>query len=697
MSDEQHWNSNEWAQPTQDDYLQAQYYHYHVPDGYAPVHGYAPVEGQAPSEAQNGYSDYQTSTAGPSGTHLIRDDNSYAVEGDDVSEEEVREFVSSRQQKRKSKSHAMPKAEQPKSKRAHIREKIAADGLEPSAKDQPKGLVEWREGVFQWWDPTNKDWLKAAYHDQFRDQFIREDATEGNYIVPPARGKGANDITSACSAFNQLEWRLADRDSWHNIADSDGNKVLYLIDRPAVQTYQEPERLWYHNGCVLLDGDNNPVRPWANVPRCFSSKLEGGRIEALRRILPMTIQDFRARCLRAVPTGDGTTKPLSYPSTFGHRSSRFRTQYQTPAWIARAASAVLKKQITDLLPEAEEATSTEGLQVLSKYEIAQRKSATRGKFLYKATGRAISDQERQRRDSKLNQRLERQAASQPSTPRRLQSAPVTPWQSTSQSPYLPTPPLSAGNKRRRDDVDDYGKGDIGQSESAAKRGRLGASPRDPRLQSRLPAPQTSPEDQAHQAPNAYDPTSIFSTINWQHGLPDSSAAGLGLDSGGVGSVDPQNLAQSENTDVSEPLRHSITSTNASRDEHNFQVDLRFVEPRNSFDQLSIRTALFYPLSHYQALTGKMPPRTSEGSSYSHQYLQILTALEENWDNGRTPVLADVGPWFGSFSTVPIPDLPDTVRETLLHPDRNSGLKEERESNGWVDDLFAEYIEDTAEC
>lgn len=89
-----------------------------------------------------------------------------------------------------------------------------------------------------------------------------------------------------------------------------------------------------HDGCVLLDGDNNPVRPWVGIPRCFSSMLEGARLEALRRILPMTIQDFRARMLRAVPTGAGIgagTKPLHYPSTFGHRSSRFRVKYQCPA------------------------------------------------------------------------------------------------------------------------------------------------------------------------------------------------------------------------------------------------------------------------------------------------------------------------------------------------------------------------------
>ncbi len=142
-------------------------------------------------------------------------------------------------------------------------------------------------------------------------------------------------------------------------------------------------------------------------------------MEALRRILPMTIQDFRARMLREVPTGTGPgagTKPLSLPSTFGHRSSRFRAEYQCPAWIARAASTILKKQITELLPEAEEATTTQGLQRLSKYEIEQRKALTRGKFLYKANGRAISEEERMRRWKKQDQKLARQAVRQPDNP-----------------------------------------------------------------------------------------------------------------------------------------------------------------------------------------------------------------------------------------------------------------------------------------
>lgn len=86
-----------------------------------------------------------------------------------------------------------------------------------------------------------------------------------------------------------------------------------------------------------------------------------------------------------------------------------------------------------------------------------------------------------------------------------------------------------------------------------------------------------------------------------------------------------------------------------------------------------------------------PPHTSEGS-YSSQYLQILTLLEQNFEPGNPPVLADVGPWYGSFSNVPTPDLPDRVLEILLHPNRNRGLEQKREPDGWSDDFFGEYFE-----
>lgn len=209
MNDDQARNRDAWDQI----YRNEDYF----PEGYAPAQGYDPVE------ARNGYSDNQGSTTKPyhqtQGVDEYSDSetsatssygsqqNASTADDNGIPEEEIREFVSSRRQKHEVKSRAKPKEGQPKSARAQRREKVASENNgEVSATDQPKGLVEWHEGVLFWFDPEDKEWVKANYHDQYRDQFIREDrAFEGDYLVTPESGKGANDVTSACSAFNQLE------------------------------------------------------------------------------------------------------------------------------------------------------------------------------------------------------------------------------------------------------------------------------------------------------------------------------------------------------------------------------------------------------------------------------------------------------------------------------------------------------------
>lgn len=171
----------------------------------------------------------------------------------------------------------------------------------------------------------------------------------------------------------------------------------------------------------------------------------------------------------AVKTDSGEGSPRSTPVQ-RWPILEIDTQCETPAELPRPASYSLKEQLMDLLPDAEDAIT----KVLSRYEIAWRESSTRGKFLGKFNERLerLERLEHRRKINERLERLERQAASQPSTPQRLQSAPVTPlWQSASPSPYLTTPPLRAGNKRRRAD-DDSGNYGVGQSEPAAKKARL---------------------------------------------------------------------------------------------------------------------------------------------------------------------------------------------------------------------------------
>lgn len=254
MGHEHDQHRNEWSPLTQGPYFQSHHQQDYAPEVYAPVEGYSPVQGHSPAGSSSEYSNYTDSCRSSYGSPETEELNTFTDDDDDISEEETRNVTSTRRQKRKSKT-AQPKKEQPKSRRAIRRERVASENNgEVSATDNPKGLVEWQEGVFKWWDPEETTWLNAAFHDEYRDEFLFEDSAEGTYVVAPECGKG-NDVTSPCSAFNQLEWRLSDRDSWDNIVDADGNKVLYLLERPVNQSYDLPERLWIHDGCVLLDGD----------------------------------------------------------------------------------------------------------------------------------------------------------------------------------------------------------------------------------------------------------------------------------------------------------------------------------------------------------------------------------------------------------------------------------------------------------
>ena len=353
-------------------------------------------------------------------------------------------------------------------------------------------------------------------------------------------------------------------------------------------------------------------------------------MEALRRILPMTIQDFRARMPRYVRTSAGI-RPLPYPSTFGHRLSRFRDRYQVPAFLTRVASDVRKKQIIDQLPETEEATTTEGLKVLTRHEIERRKLSTRGKYLYKANGRAISEDERRMRDKKLHDKLARHAKAL----QQSQSRPATPGQSTSQSPDPPIPPLSASNKRRRqDDLEDV---DPDLREPAAKRGRRGATSLDPSIGRPLP---TLFEDHYEQVSQQHEPTNTTATAS--------------------------------NTTPS-PI----------------EPDYRFIEPQTPLQQLRIQAALFYPRAHFYALIGEHPPLTSEGT-YIDQYFQIVALLGQKWLlPGAAPYLADIGPWQGSFDVVPAPILEDGVILSILRSGTAATGCEAERSQGSAVEVGAE--------
>ena len=80
----------------------------------------------------------------------------------------------------------------------------------------------------------------------------------------------------------------------------------------------------------------------------------------------------------------------------------------------------------------------------------------------------------------------------------------------------------------------------------------------------------------------------------------------------------------------------------------------------------------------------------------------MISLFQNWAaKGEPPLLADVGPWYGSFDNVPPPSLPDGVVDTILRIDVGSppGTEvsgTEIESQGTSQDSRTEIVPAAAE-
>ena len=160
-----------------------------------------------------------------------------------------------------------------------------------------KGSIYFESGRMQWWDPDDCVWKDAAFHSDYRPELIQMDIESNQgYLMTPDHGEAAYDVTSSCDFLSQNEWQFDDREDLARILDEDGNAVMILEERPK-RTFPPGEvPPMVYRGQVLLDGDNHPVYDFRGIPKTFSSKLEGGRMEALRRVFPfLHASDFRAR------------------------------------------------------------------------------------------------------------------------------------------------------------------------------------------------------------------------------------------------------------------------------------------------------------------------------------------------------------------------------------------------------------------
>ena len=202
-----------------------------------------------------------------------------------------------------------------------------------------KGDVSFQGDQMLWYDPKQSIWRPAAYHSDYRQELIQLDSVNKDYLVEPARGQDTYDVTSACNFLHQHEWQFDTSEQLALIRDEEGNAIFQLDKRPERLNCTSEAKEMTYNGLILLDQDDLPVYDFDCIPRCFSSSLEGGRFEAIRRVFPfLHSADFRARMPRLI-TVNRKIKHIYGLSTLRHRASRFRDKHRIPAFDLRDGSA----------------------------------------------------------------------------------------------------------------------------------------------------------------------------------------------------------------------------------------------------------------------------------------------------------------------------------------------------------------------
>lgn len=184
-----------------------------------------------------------------------------------------------------------------------------------------------------------------------------------------------------------------------------------LLFRLECKNYPVPEYkpdIWFDRGRVVLDIDNNPIKMWANIPLTLASNADPWLLENIRREdRRITQKDLRSRMPLRILDKKGKSKPLGTLSALGMQMTRFRMSAACPAWTEREGSDTIRDYVKGLLSdEGLVANSTEELTGLSAWQQAECRKPNKGLYPERAGDRALSTNERKRRDEAESNRLQ---------------------------------------------------------------------------------------------------------------------------------------------------------------------------------------------------------------------------------------------------------------------------------------------------
>ena len=168
--------------------------------------------------------------------------------------------------------------------------------------------------------------------------------------------------------------------------------ILFQIQPGDASALFDTGTNWYRNGRIILDGNNNPVKIFSEIPATCSSELEGFVIEAIQRANPnITVHDLLARMPHYRIRSSGEVQKQYTPSTIGMRALRFRERAGCISWINRSGSGKIYDYLMNLWPtDCKAANSTKAFRDLTPEETKGMKAVNKGMFPYLKVGRFSS-------------------------------------------------------------------------------------------------------------------------------------------------------------------------------------------------------------------------------------------------------------------------------------------------------------------
>ncbi|KAI4237969.1 MAG: hypothetical protein LQ349_001430 [Xanthoria aureola] len=216
--------------------------------------------------------------------------------------------------------------------------RLAADSIEIGLIRMPKAKVKQMNGKLHV-ELSPRNWVPAVYHNDIRAELVAQAPPQLYDHQPAAGSQGQLDVTTYYEAHRA--WGFKIRSHRPDVCFEWLGRESSIIENPGYMR---------HGDLIVLDPFTNLPIQDLPMPSCISSRVEGGRMEAMVRLHGHeVITKVAIRARMPVVEGKNTSSLLGILAT---RMERFRDEAGLPTTNPRPGSAGKKNALVQCIPVA---------------------------------------------------------------------------------------------------------------------------------------------------------------------------------------------------------------------------------------------------------------------------------------------------------------------------------------------------------